>query len=363
MRIAAGAFLALVAGLAGGAEPPAEVVDAAAELFAEAGVEAGVADALRDGLGPADGGGWIASHDSGGEIVACALADAPQRAEVLAAAECFARTAVRLHIEKVTLDQPGKITALEMGGKNPAIVLDDAPFDQSLYEVLTGAYLTTGQRCTATSRVICQRGIAEKFAERLAAATKKLGLGPQHGDGVFMGPLVDARAADDFDAWQRTAREEGAEELVAGGRHQDPPVAGGAYVRPSVHRVAKVDPESRYQREELFAPDTCIYTVDDLDEAIALAEDTVYGLACSIFSQSEDAYLEVVKRVRAGVINWNRSTVGANSRLPFGGMKASGNGHPAGLFSTLYCTYPVASLEGDKPFDPSSLSPGVDLTP
>jgi len=97
MRIAAGAFLALVAGLAGGAEPPAEVVDAAAELFAEAGVEAGVADALRDGLGPADGGGWIASHDSGGEIVACALADAPQRAEVLAAAECFARTAVRLH--------------------------------------------------------------------------------------------------------------------------------------------------------------------------------------------------------------------------------------------------------------------------
>ena len=272
-------------------------------------------------------------------------------------------TEVGMHIEKVTLDQPGKITALEMGGKNPAIVLDDAPFDQSLYEVLTGAYLTSGQRCTATSRVICQRGIADEFAERLAAATRKLGLGPQYGEGVFMGPLVDARAADDFDAWQRTAREEGAEELVAGGRQQDPPVAGGAYVRPSVHRVAKVDAESRYQREELFAPDTCIYTVDAIDEAIALAEDTVYGLACSIFSQSENAYLEVVKRVRAGVINWNRSTVGANSRLPFGGMKASGNGHPAGLFSTLYCTYPVASLEEDKPFDPSALSPGVDLTP
>lgn len=148
-----------------------------------------------------------------------------------------------------------------------------------------------------------------------------------------------------------------------GGRREDPPVAGGAHVRPSVHRVAKVDPESRYQREELFAPDTCIYAVDDLDEAIALAEDTVYGLACSIFTQSEGAYHEVVKRVRAGVINWNRSTVGANSRLPFGGMKASGNGHPAGLFSTLYCTYPVASLEEDKPFDPNALSPGGDLTP
>ena len=101
--------------------------------------------------------------------------------------------------------------------------------------------------------------------------------------------------------------------------------------------------------------------MDTLEEAIELAEDTEYGLACSIFTADRSAYLKVVRGVRAGVVNWNRSTVGANSRLPFGGMKKSGNGHPAALFSTLYCTYPVASLEDDKPFDADKLLPGVTL--
>lgn len=270
-------------------------------------------------------------------------------------------TEVGTHIEHVALEQHWKITALEMGGKNPAIVLDDAPFDLALYEVLTGAFLTTGQRCTATSRVICQRGIADRFAEKLARAARDLAVGPQHAPDAFMGPLVDRRAAEGFAEWQQVAREEGAETLAEGGLHEQPPVQGGAYVRPSVHRVARPDPSSRYQREELFAPDTCIYTVDSLEEAIALAEDTEYGLACSVFTASEASYREVVRGVRAGVINWNRSTVGASSKLPFGGMKKSGNGHPAALFSVYYCTYPVASLENDKPFDPSTVLPGVKL--
>jgi succinylglutamic semialdehyde dehydrogenase len=271
-------------------------------------------------------------------------------------------TEVGMHIEEVCMTQSWKITALEMGGKNAAIVLDDAPLEQSLYEVLTGAFLTSGQRCTATSRIILQRGIADRFVERLAAAVTKLGVGAQYDESAFMGSLVDQRAADDFDRWQGTAKEEGAHELVRGGR-MDPPqgIKAGAYVRPSLHRVDRVDPKSRYQNEELFAPDTCIYTVDTLEEAIGLADRTEYGLACSIFTADEKSYLEVVKGVTAGVINWNRSTVGASSKLPFGGMKKSGNGHPAALFSTLYCTYPVASLEDDKPFDPDNLLPGVHL--
>lgn len=270
-------------------------------------------------------------------------------------------TEVGMHIEQVTLEQHWKLAALEMGGKNPAIVLDDAPFDLALYEVLTAAFLTSGQRCTATSRVICQRGIADRFAERLAEATRNLVVGEQRDPNAFMGPLVDRKAAEAFDAWQAIAREEGAETLAEGGLIEDAPVRGAAFVRPSVHRVPNVNRSSRYQREELFAPDTCIYTVDTLEEAIALAEDTEYGLACSIFTAREDAYLEAVRGVRAGVINWNRSTVGASSKLPFGGMKKSGNGHPAALFSVYYCTYPVASLENDKPFDPTSLLPGVTL--
>jgi succinylglutamic semialdehyde dehydrogenase len=271
-------------------------------------------------------------------------------------------TGVGTHIERITLDQHWKIAALEMGGKNAAIVLDDAPFELSLYEVLTAAFLTSGQRCTATSRIVCQRGIADRFAERLAQATQRLVVGMQQDPNAFMGPLVDRRAAQAFAEWQRIANDEGAQTLVEGGPFESAPKKNAAYVRPSVHRVAAPDPSSRYQREELFAPDTCIYTVDTLEEAIALAEDTEYGLACSVFTASEAAYHRVVRHVRAGVINWNRSTVGANSKLPFGGMKKSGNGHPAALFSVYYCTYPVASLENDKPLDPSTLLPGVSLS-
>jgi succinylglutamic semialdehyde dehydrogenase len=270
-------------------------------------------------------------------------------------------TGVGMRIEALTLEQHWKLTALEMGGKNAAIVLDDAPFDLALYEVLTGAFLTTGQRCTATSRIICQRGIADRFAAKLAEATKALKVGVQSDPNIFMGPLIDRRAAEAFDVWQRTAEAEGAETLAAGGLLEAPPIAGGAYVRPSLHRVHTVDDSSSYQREELFAPDAAIYTVDTLEEAMALADDTEYGLAASIFTAQESAYLEMVRHVRAGVINWNRSTVGASSKLPFGGLKASGNGHPAALFSTLYCTYPVASLENDKPFDPDGLLPGISL--
>ncbi|MDH5492623.1 MAG: aldehyde dehydrogenase family protein, partial [Myxococcales bacterium] len=271
-------------------------------------------------------------------------------------------TEVGQHIQRITLEQPWKITALEMGGKNPAIVLDDAPLELALYEVLTGAYLTSGQRCTATSRILCQRGIADEFAARLARATEALVVGEQRDPGAFMGPLVSRKAAEEFEAWQGIAAEEGAEALVRGGLWtQGAPREDAAYVRPSLHRISKVDAESRYQKSELFAPDTCLYTIDSLEEAIALADDTEYGLACSIFTQRREAYMETLRGVRAGVINWNRATVGANSKLPFGGMKASGNGHPAALFSVFYCTYPVASLEHDKPFDPSAVLPGITL--
>lgn len=126
-------------------------------------------------------------------------------------------TEVGMHIEKLALEQHWKITALEMGGKNPTIVLDDAPFELAVYEVLTSAFLTSGQRCTASSRVICQRGIADRFAEALAEATRKLRSGVQHDANVFMGPLVDRKAAEQFDAWQKVADEEGAETLVRGG--------------------------------------------------------------------------------------------------------------------------------------------------
>jgi len=272
-------------------------------------------------------------------------------------------TEVGERIESIVGDQVGKICALEMGGKNATIVLDDANMDLAVYEVLQGAFGNAGQQCTSTSRVILQRGIADLFCERLVAATEAIRVGHPEDPEVFFGPLVDLKSAEAFAAYQDIANKEGAETLVKGGLHDRPPVKGGAYVLPSVHRVARADPASRYQRDELFAPDTCVYTVDSLEQAIELAEDTEYGLACALISESEAAYKEVLRGVRVGILNWNQSTVGASSALPFGGMKRSGNGHPAAAFSTLYCTYPVASLENAKTFSPEALPPGVRYIP
>jgi succinylglutamic semialdehyde dehydrogenase len=120
-------------------------------------------------------------------------------------------------------------------------------------------------------------------------------------------------------------------------------------VRPSLHRVAHLDPASRYQREEHFVPDAFVHAVDSLDAAIAAIDATDYGLVASVFSADRARYERIARETRLGLVNWNAPTVGASSRLPFGGLKRSGNDRPAGASSTLYCTYPLASLEVETP--------------
>ncbi len=257
---------------------------------------------------------------------------------------------VGTRIKQDTLQQHWKLLALEMGGKNAAIVWDDANLDVAIHETLIGAYLTAGQRCSATSRIIVHSKVADEFVTRFHERAKAFKIGHPLEE-VFMGPLVESASVDRYMKFLGIAVREGCEMIMRGksldiGRQ-------GNYVAPSICLVKDSSIEaarkSIYQQTEFFAPNVAILTSDDLDTAIALANVTQYGLVTSVFTQSRAHFDQCLDGLQMGLVNWNKSTVGASSRLPFGGFKKSGNHFPTALSSTLYCTAPVASLEVESP--------------
>lgn len=260
-------------------------------------------------------------------------------------------------ITEANLDRPGRMLALEMGGKNAAVVLADAPFDKSVYDVLYSGCVTAGQRCTAISRVVVEKSIAHRFIDALSLRAKSLKVGRPTASDTFMGPLVSQEAFEKFQAAQRDAESE-TEVVLASGK-VDVGVRGH-YVSPAVHRVEAVDPTSRYQREELFGPDLAVYVADDAEHAADIANATDYGLAAAVFTTKETQFEWMARRLRVGVISWNSPSVGSSSRLPFGGLGRSGNLRPAGLFSTLYCVHTQAVSRGPSTLDVGNLPPGVD---
>lgn len=266
---------------------------------------------------------------------------------------------VGLKIKQDTLTHYWKMIALEMGGKNSSIVWSDADFDKAIYECLTGAFQSAGQRCSCTSRIILHESIAQKFTDRLYQLAKRLTIGYWK-DNPFMGPLINASAVEKYIRFQGIAKREEAESLMRGkeldtGR-------SGYYVTPSINIVKKFSKESVYQQTEIFGPNVCLYTVSDLDEAIDIANGTNYGLAFSIFTKDRKNYEKCLEDIDAGCINWNRSTAGASSKLPFGGTKKSGNDRPSAHFAVYYCTVPFCNLEDVGDFDATKIVPGVDLT-
>lgn len=269
--------------------------------------------------------------------------------------------AVGTAIQRANAEHPGKVLALELGGKNGSLVLEDADLDKALYDVLFSAYVTAGQRCSATSRVYVHRSLVDRFTERLAALVAGLVVGHPADPGVFMGPVTTAAGLEKFLAGCAEGEREGAEVVVAPGRHEA--THRGHYARPGLHRVKALKPDSRYQREELFGPDLAIYAVDDVEQGIAALNAVDYGLTAAIFTADAARFELCARRVEAGVINWNAPTVGSSSRLPFGGLKRSGNHRPAGLFSTLYCAYPIAITRGEAALDRKTIAPGVKFTP
>jgi succinylglutamic semialdehyde dehydrogenase len=241
-------------------------------------------------------------------------------------------------ILEANLDTPGRLVALEMGGNNPAIVLADAAPRQALIECARAAFATTGQRCTCTRRVIVEAPIAERFIAALGKVASTLIAGQPRGNGpVFMGPLVTDEARRGVLRWQ--------EELARGGATTIVPCS--PLDQPGWFLSAGVVAVERFTLDrdcEIFGPLLQVSVARDLDDAIAQANATRYGLAASIFTRRRDAVDEFLLRVRAGCANANTGTAGASSRLPFGGLGRSGNHRPGGLFAADACAYPQATL-------------------
>jgi succinylglutamic semialdehyde dehydrogenase len=263
-------------------------------------------------------------------------------------------------IKQATFEHHWKILALEMGGKNATIVWDDAEMDKAIYESVIGSYVTAGQRCSCTSRIVLHKKIADRFIEKFYDTAKKLSIGYWL-DNPFMGPLINADAVEKYLRFQEIAQREGAERLMRGkaldlGRE-------GYYVTPSICLVKEFKPDSVYQKSEIFGPNVAIYTVDDFEEALRINDSTGFGLVTAVFSKNRELYEEARLRARVGLVNWNRTTNGASSRLPFGGIGKSGNDRPTAHYAVYYCTVPVASLEDETPFDDKNQLPGISYEP
>ena len=169
-----------------------------------------------------------------------------------------------------------------------------------------------------------------------------------------MGPLASAAALEKFELGLRATD---AECLLASRRLQ-PRGLDGCYVSPTVHFVQQRR-GTAYEREELFGPDLSVYPAASEEEALEIANSTDYGLAASVHTRSEQTFDRCQRALACGVVNWNAPTVGASGRLPFGGLRRSGNHRPAALWSTLYCAAPVAVMRGDPELDKKKLAPGI----
>ena len=265
---------------------------------------------------------------------------------------------VGLKIKQETLNHYWKILALEMGGKNASVVWEDADIDKAIYETLVGSYMSTGQRCSGTSRIILHDKIADQFTDRFYKAAKKLTIG-HWSKNPFMGSLINVAAVEKYIRFQEMANRENCESLMRGKVLELD--FKGHYVTPSIHLVKSFDPNSLYQKTEIFGPNVAIYRSSDFDKTIEMVNSTGYGLVMALFSKNRELYETALQKARVGLLNWNRTTNGASSRLPFGGMGKSGNDRPSAFFAIQYCTIPVASLEDSTELDRSKLLPGVNL--
>jgi len=225
--------------------------------------------------------------------------------------------------------------SLELGGKNPLVVCDDADLDHATRWVCLSAFSNAGQRCAAGSRIIVFDAVYERFRDLLVEATRRLRVGPDDEDDL--GPVINERQLERMLATIDRARAEGARVLVGGARLTGPEYARGSYLAPTV--VENVSPDQDISRCELFGPVANLYRVRDFHEALALANDSPYGLTACIHTRSVDRAIHFVHRVKSGVAVVNAGTYGSEPHMPFGGVKDSGNGtrEPGTEALDVYC--------------------------
>lgn len=253
---------------------------------------------------------------------------------------------------------PGKILALEMGGNNPLIVKDVSDIDATVHDIVQSAFVTSGQRCTCSRKLFIENTPqGDAILSRLLEVTKRIDVGHYDAENQpFMGAMISAGAAASMVTAQQQLVGLGAKSLIEL-THTD---TESGFVTPGIIDVTDII--DNMPDEEHFGPLLKVVRYSDFDQAIALANNTSFGLSAGLLSDSEDLYNHFFKRIRAGIVNWNRPITGASSAAPFGGIGESGNHRASAYYAADYCAYPVASVELDAVSMPASLSPGLDFS-
>lgn len=315
---------------------PSDKAPLTAQVMAQCFVDAGLPDGVFNVVqGGADSGAALACH--------------PDVAGVLFTGSARAGRAVVAQ----SLDRLDRLVALELGGKNAAVALDDCDVERTARQVAFSAFVTAGQRCTATSRLVVTAAVAERLCERIVDLARNLNVGHPCDEKTFLGPVIDEESAQRLEQAVESAAAAGFTPLLPLRRMPRPP-ADGAYLTPSVHRqqgplAADV---LGYTDAELFGPDLAVYVVKNEEQAYDVVNRSRYGLSASVFCADRKAFERAASALRVGVIHFNRAGAGASGRLPFSGIKASGNHRPAGILTGLTCTYPQAVLLEQPHADP-----------
>jgi succinylglutamic semialdehyde dehydrogenase len=264
------------------------------------------------------------------------------------------RTGNLLH--KQFAGRPEKILALEMGGNNPLVVDQLSDINAAVYTIIQSAFISAGQRCTCARRLLVPQGAwGDRLLARLVEVAASIKVGSFDAQPApFMGSVISLEAALHLIKAQQHLLAQGAKPLL----EMTQPLAGAALLTPGIIDVTLV-PER--PDEEFFGPLLQVIRYDSFEAAIAEANNTQYGLAAGLLSDSKARYEQFWLQSRAGIVNWNKQLTGAASTAPFGGIGASGNHRASAYYAADYCAYPVASLESDSLSLPATLTPGVSL--
>ncbi len=221
-----------------------------------------------------------------------------------------------------------KRVSLEMGGKNAVILMDDADLQLALDGVVWGAFGTTGQRCTATSRLLLHEKIHDKFVEMLVRRVERLRIGNGNDTGVDIGPVINAEQMQRILDYIELGKQEGATCIIGGTRLTENGLAKGFFIAPTI--FTNVKPEHRIAQEEIFGPLLSVLKFKTFEEAIKILNGVRYGLSSSLYTHNINLAFQAIRDFEAGITYINAPTIGAEAHLPFGGVKETGNGHREG---------------------------------
>ncbi len=301
---------------------PAESASGSAVVLAEVLIAAGLPDGVLNVV------------TGKGRTISASLTGDPR----LAALTFTGSNGVGVRLRLAVADRNVKVQ-LELGGKNPAIVLADADLDDAAVQIVRGAMLSTGQRCTATSRVYVERAAASRLCELLRQQVDTLVVGDPYDEATDLGPLASAEQRDTVAGYLQIARDEQAEVVTGGSVDAE----GGFFMAPTV--LTAVDRDSALVREEIFGPVLVVEEVDDFEAALKAANDTEFGLSSAVFTRDLAKAMEFARRTQSGLVHINRETASVEPHVPFGGVKGSSSMHreqgkaARGFFTTTKTVY------------------------